>query len=587
MPRHTHLMLRGTRYYLNVKVPKDLRQHLGEVYRKSLNTSDWKEAKKILHHEIGKLNELFEIERQKIIPPDNPVPAKKRQEISEREMHALVYRFFIQLEKDSENWWEERGRKLGEDELADVLDTLSIDEEVYRGGSPHYREDEGDSTSELPHILEKEGLALDEESPSYKKLLTLFRRARLENVRRSMDRVSRSSVQARESFLQKVFAHTPIPQIQDEKETVTVGVLLDRYKKLLASDNTTAGTKKTYVVPERALCEIIGKDTPLKSIQSEEVERLLSILRRVPPHAEQRYRNLTLEQAILAAEKEGNQNALKRPTRENYLVNMSAIFNFAMENDWISKNPFKGRRLRKAFLGAEEEVGKAHFSSDELNRLFRAPLYVGCKDDEMGFAKIGPNRPRRGRFWVPLLSLFLGCRLNEVAQLYTEDVGEEWGIAFLHIRETRADGSKCDKHLKTKQSTRRIPIHPELVKIGFLDFVEARRADVDQPRLFPDLPNSPTGYFSDSFSKWFSRFKTGIFGKDCKATFHSFRHGFRTALGEAGVPTGDVEMLGGWESGGRSSEKRYDRPTIERLHSRIKQVEYPGLDLSHLYVRKD
>ncbi len=42
MPRHTHLMRRGSRYYLNVKVPTDLRHVLKkEIIRKSLGTSDY------------------------------------------------------------------------------------------------------------------------------------------------------------------------------------------------------------------------------------------------------------------------------------------------------------------------------------------------------------------------------------------------------------------------------------------------------------------------------------------------------------------------------------------------------------------
>ena len=70
----------------------------------------------------------------------------------------------------------------------------------------------------------------------------------------------------------------------------------------------------------------------------------------------------------------------------------------------------------------EKQQTKAQFTVDELNRLFRTPLYTGCKNDEAGYATVGANKPRRGRFWVPLLSLFHGLRLNEAAQLYTEDV---------------------------------------------------------------------------------------------------------------------------------------------------------------------
>src|ERR1700682_3441318 len=41
MPRHTHLMLRGSRYYFNVKVPNDLQPISKKpIIRKSLGTSD-------------------------------------------------------------------------------------------------------------------------------------------------------------------------------------------------------------------------------------------------------------------------------------------------------------------------------------------------------------------------------------------------------------------------------------------------------------------------------------------------------------------------------------------------------------------
>src|SRR5262249_36292602 len=142
---------------------------------------------------------------------------------------------------------------------------------------------------------------------------------------------------------------------------------------------------------------------------------------------------------------------------------------------------------------------KTLFTIEELNQLFHATLYAGCKDDESGYSIPGPNKPRRGRFWVLLLSLFQGLRLNEAAQLYVEDVKQRGGIDYLAMREERDDGSKCDKRLKTKQSRRDVPIHPELVRIGFLDFVAARRKDRNSPRLFPELSPGSTGYFSNAF----------------------------------------------------------------------------------------
>ena len=334
------------------------------------------------------------------------------------------------------------------------------------------------------------------------------------------------------------------------------------------------------------LCETLGENTPIKDVSEDHVKRLLTLLKQAPSNATKKYRGLSLEGAIEAADRESNSDRLAPKTFGNYLNNISSIFNFAIVKNFISGNPFQDPYLRAEFLGDnQDEEEPSLYSIDELNAIFRAPLYTGCVDDNWGFGRAGENHPRRGRFWLPLISLFHGLRCNEAAQLYTEDVCEEEGISCFEIRENRADGSKCDKHIKTKQSKRRVPIHPELVKIGFLDFVAARRADSEAPRLFPDLPCGATGYFSDPFSKWFGRFKESALGPGCDATFHSFRHHFRTALGEAGVHPGEVEKLGGWSMVKRSSEKRYDHPSMARLSSYVRQVEYPGLDLSHLYTR--
>jgi hypothetical protein len=153
------------------------------------------------------------------------------------------------------------------------------------------------------------------------------------------------------------------------------------------------------------------------------------------------------------------------------------------------------------------------------------------------------------------------------------------------IREERADGGESDKQIKTEQSKRRVPIHSEIIRMGFLDFVAERRRDETHARLFSELPLDATGNFSNPFSKWFARFVDATLGEGCAATFHSFRHHFRDALREAGVSIEDAEALGGWKSEGRSAERDYGKgPSLNRLKEQIDKVKYPGLDLSHLYA---
>jgi hypothetical protein len=109
------------------------------------------------------------------------------------------------------------------------------------------------------------------------------------------------------------------------------------------------------------------------------------------------------------------------------------------------------------------------------------------------------------------------------------------------------------------------------------------------PRLFPDLPRGKsTGYFSDPFSKWFGGYLKTTLGAQCKATFHSFRHHFRDALRNAGVPIDDAEALGGWSEGRRSAENQYGHgdERLKHLSKQIAKVRYEGLDLGRLYGKE-
>ena len=581
MPRQSGLLLRKGQFYLNIRVPKDLRAAYDgkEVIRKSLHTTDPREATSRVRYEAFKLDSEFQAKRRELETAKRaaePLPAVRT--ISDREAHDFVFRWFINLENLSEEWWEKDGSKFDDSDREEALDNLRADEVVLRGGGGHFLPDDG--SGDLDSFLKTSGLECPTGSPAYETLRPLFRKARLENVHRTIKRLNQEPITPREPLFRDVFAHSPAPSV---RPIVTLGEMLDRFSKALTDAKRAEGTHRTYEIPSRLLRERLGEKTPLNEIRSEDIERLFDLLRRAPSNATKRYPGRTLEQAIAEADKHGDTNRLASKTLENYFNNIVAIFNFAVGKRLLSENPAKDRWMRASFANDNEVGGKAQFSLEELNKMFRAPLYTGCQDDENCFGRSGPNKPRRGRFWLPLLALFHGLRCNEAAQLYSEDVKVEGGIAYFEIREEREGGSKCDKRIKTKQSRRRVPVHPEVLKMGFLEFVAQRRKDKLQPRLFPDLRLGATGYFSDPFSKWFARFVKTTLGKTCEATFHSFRHQFRDALAEAGVPIPDVEALGGWELMQRSAERNYGKgASLRRLREQIEKAKYPGLDLSHL-----
>jgi len=220
------------------------------------------------------------------------------------------------------------------------------------------------------------------DTPTYQKLRELFRRANVENTRRTMARIEHQIIDAHDPLFRDVFAHTELTRNGSAK-SATVGDLLRRFAEAQRNANLSAGTQTTYKIPARIMREILGEQTPVADITTEDIERLCELLRQFPKNAAQRYRGLTLQHAISEAKKHGDIEHLAAKTLANYFNNIVAIFNFAVERRLISNNPAKGRLLRQSF-DREQRQAKPQFTIDELNRLFRAPLYTGCKNDESG-----------------------------------------------------------------------------------------------------------------------------------------------------------------------------------------------------------
>lgn len=188
--------------------------------------------------------------------------------------------------------------------------------------------------------------------------------------------------------------------------------------------------------------------------------------------------------------------------------------------------------------------------------------------------------------------MFLGVRANEAASLLVADVKEEDGIPYILLRETDDDGKKRER-LKTSASRRRVPLHSELVKIGFLEFVEDQREADSQGFLFPELkPNKQTGNRAKAFSQWFGRLRIEVLGSSAEfgKDLHSFRHSVTDCLRSAADSDEKRYALLGWTDDSPKRNAGFDYGSgfsLQDLKSLIDEVEYPGFDLSFLYLEGD
>ena len=144
--------------------------------------------------------------------------------------------------------------------------------------------------------------------------------------------------------------------------------------------------------------------------------------------------------------------------------------------------------------------------------------------------------------------------------------------------------AKAGKKLKTRQSARVVPVHPQLIKVGFLTFVAAQvKARGKSAWLCPQVAPGTTG--ARAWSKWFGRYIGAHGVTEETKVFHSFRHTFIDALRAAGSSEELNSALVGHSDGtvhAKYGAKEIARRFRHRLSEAVASVTYNGLDLSHL-----
>ena len=322
-------------------------------------------------------------------------------------------------------------------------------------------------------------------------------------------------------------------------------------------------TQNDYRVSLALFMQVVGRDRQVAAITGNEVVAFKNLLEECPSNFRKRLHTDDLREAIrLNAERPQTErlDTLDPKTiNEKYLSNVKTFFDWVRGEKHIKESPAIGvRALMPAGRDAVDE--RDPFSVDDLRRIFAAPSFVDTS-----------LMDRNHEFWAPLIGLFTGCRLNEIGQLNTADIVEMNGMPHFRICE-----QDDDQHLKSAAAKRWIPVHSELMSLGFLDYVEATGGG----RLFPDWGLSEDGYYSSSFSKRFSRFLKTINVKTDKKTFHSFRHSFADALDEV-VEEGVRDIFMGHASG--HVRRRYgSKPPKQAWSEAFQKLAYPRLDLSHL-----
>ncbi|GAB7553109.1 site-specific integrase [Novosphingobium sp. 11B] len=325
-----------------------------------------------------------------------------------------------------------------------------------------------------------------------------------------------------------------------------------------------SGSSKKAVVPVfRVLRDVFGR-RGVSSITREDARGIVELLQRLPtmPGKRRELDGLTMPQAADRARKLGLPTLSPKTINDGYLLHIASVFNWAVREQWIASSPFKALSVHDPVA---DEDRRDPFTAAQLQELFSLGCWVGPWEAARG---------RAGDYWVPLLCLFHGLRNGEAAGLRVEDVTIDEGIPLIHVRPYEGKG------LKTEGSRGSIPVHPEMLALGFLAYVEGRRDD-GEVLLFPEGTSNARGQVGAKLGERFSQKVKALGMTGRKLGMHSFRHNFEDRLRAAELPERTSLALARRTEPG-SSRIYGEGVTARQKQAAMSKLHYPGIDLSHL-----
>jgi integrase len=112
-----------------------------------------------------------------------------------------------------------------------------------------------------------------------------------------------------------------------------------------------------------------------------------------------------------------------------YIAKVSELIEWGKRKGFISDNPAAGASERRKKVRREQDE-RLELTDASLNLIFSAEWFQTGKGEKTANGTYRTFQPFY--YWLPLLALYTGGRLNEISQLRTADIGRtEAGLGFL------------------------------------------------------------------------------------------------------------------------------------------------------------
>lgn len=273
----------------------------------------------------------------------------------------------------------------------------------------------------------------------------------------------------------------------------------------LADKQWTLRNLPTHRSRLEPLVEVLG-NLPIADITREDMRKYREVLCKLPPNRARsvKYKGKTIQELLAMTPAD----TLNVKTINIFVEAVASMFEWGIREGLLEANPAKALQikdnrqdidLRDAFT--PEEIQKMFFSGDYVPEKFIHPAY----------------------YWAPLIGLYSGMRLEEICQLHCDDIVQEGSVWCFDLNINPSKSGIVDKALKNKNAARRVPVHDELIRLGFMNHVQSMRKKGHE-RIFPELNKTDkTPKYGKQVGKSFSRL-IKAYGIKGKKSFHSLRH---------------------------------------------------------------
>jgi integrase len=584
-----NLMKRDGTYYARVYIPQDLQPAFDGKREKwqSLRTKDLREAKARLAVVLDEWSARFTSMRQGVSLSDDAV---SRAIYSHYET-TLARGDFERIEPTEDEIWaahaasiverEAMQKRLGvgpHDYTNSMLDVYMLTNKTQMARDYRRRRmarlklDLGTGDIRLISVLadklirENNFLTL-KGSPEYRTLCEGLIRAELEALSHTSERETGDFTgKIKDPVVVKPAA---VPAAAPEPSE-TIMVLFAKYEKANPRAMQADSMKQCRRDVEHFVA-FAGSSVKASKIDRPMVAAWLDLLYDYPVKATETkvFKGMTPQEIIEANEElDPPKPTLSVNTIRRYLSSLSGFCHWLMVRSVLRDNPILGM-----FPEKDRTKKRMPFSGDQMKTLLESPLFTGCLGESwQEMAQSGTHQIRDHRYWVPMIMAYSGARPGEIAQLQTADVRQHHGVWIMHITEM----GEGNKRTKTEGSMRVVPLHSELIRLGFVRHCEGMVAQ-GKKQVFPEVVIPKSGQIIPEFSREMNRTYLPRIGLkvDRSLSVYSLRHTVVDRLRLAGVGDDEIAFIVGHEKATMTGRYGVEQAgTLQRRAEIIEGIKY-------------